>query len=97
MHSAGAQHMDREFLLRQLIQAEQDVAESKAFVAEQQREIVELEREGHDCAKAIRRREAFLLIQQAREEDRAKILDELFGYVSVTVATTSYNLSLVAR
>ena len=78
MHSAVVQHMEREFLLRQLVQAEQDVAESKAFVAEQQRVIVESEREGHDCAKAIRRLEAFLLIQQSREEDRAKILDELF-------------------
>ena len=32
----------------------------------------------HDCAKAIRRLEAFLLIQQSREEDRAKILDKFF-------------------
>ena len=70
--------MEREFLLRQLVQAEQDVAESKAFVAEQQRAIVESEREGHDCVKALRRLEAFLLIQQSREEGRAKILDELF-------------------
>ena len=68
--------MERESLLRQLVQAEQDVAESKAFVAEQQRVIVESEREGPDCAKAIRR---LLLIQQSREEDRAKILDELFA------------------
>ena len=78
MHSAVAQHMEREFLLRQLVHAEQDVAESKAFVAEQRRVIVESERAGHDCAKAIRRLEAFLLIQQSREEGRAKILDELF-------------------
>ena len=72
------QHMQRESLLRQLVQAEQDVAESKAFVAEQRRMIVESEREGYDCAKAIRRLEFCILIQQSREEDRAKILDELF-------------------
>jgi len=70
--------MERETLLRQLVQAEQEVAESKAFVAEQQREIVESEREGHDCVKALHRLEAFLLIHQSRLEDRAKILDELF-------------------
>ena len=33
--------MDREILLRQLVQAEQDVAEGKAFIAKQQRLIVE--------------------------------------------------------
>ena len=32
--------MDREILLRQLVQAEQGVAEGKAFIAEQQRLIV---------------------------------------------------------
>ena len=39
--------MDREILLRQLVQVEQGVAEGKAFIAEQQRLIVESERE--DC------------------------------------------------
>jgi len=44
--------MDREILLRQLVQAEQDVAEGKAFIAKQQRLIVESEREGcHDTAE----------------------------------------------
>jgi hypothetical protein len=70
--------MERESLLRQLVQAEQDVAESKAFVAEQQRAIVESEREGYDCAKALRRLEACLQLQQSREKGRARILDELF-------------------
>jgi hypothetical protein len=40
--------------LRQLGQAEQHVAESKAFIAEQQRVIVESERDGRDWAEAIR-------------------------------------------
>ena len=35
--------MDREILLRQLVQAEQDVAEGKAFIAKQQQLIVESE------------------------------------------------------
>jgi hypothetical protein len=39
--------MDREILMRQLVQVEQSVAEGKAFIAEQQRLIVESERD--DC------------------------------------------------
>ena len=39
--------MDREILLRQLVQAEQNVAEGKAFIAKQQRLIVQSERD--DC------------------------------------------------
>jgi hypothetical protein len=70
--------MDREVLLRQLVQAEQDVAESKAFVAIQQRLIVESERNDcHDTAETLRLLEAFLVLQRSREEDRARILDEL--------------------
>ena len=71
--------MDREILLRQLVQAEQDVAEGKAFIAKQQRLIVEfLERDDcHDTAETMRLLEAFLVLQRSREEDRAKILDEL--------------------
>ena len=70
--------MNREILLRQLVQAEQDVAEGKAFIAEQQRLIVELERDGcHDTAETMRLLEAILVLQQSREDDRARILDEL--------------------
>ena len=69
--------MERDFLLRQLVQAEQDVAESTAFIAQQQRVIVESERDGRDCAAAMRLLETFLLLQQSRKEDRARILDEL--------------------
>ena len=72
------QRTDREILLRQLVQAEQGVAEGKAFIAEQQRLIVELERDDcHDTAETMRLLEAFLLLQRSREEDRARILDEL--------------------
>ena len=46
--------MDREVLLLRLAQAEQSVAESKAFVARQQRLIVESERDGQDAAETIR-------------------------------------------
>ena len=70
--------MERDLLLRQLVQAEQDVAESTAFIAQQQRVIVESERDGRDCAEAMRLLETFLLLQRSREEDRARILDELF-------------------
>jgi hypothetical protein len=70
--------MDREILLRQLVQAEQDVAEGKAFIAEQQRLIVASEHDGcHDTAETMRLLEAFLLLQQSRENCRAGILDEL--------------------
>ena len=70
--------MDREILLRHLVQAEQDVAEGKAFIAQQQRLIVESERDDcQDVAETMRLLEAFLVLQQSREEDRAKILDEL--------------------
>jgi len=69
--------MDREILLRQLVQVEQGVAEGKAFIAEQQRLIVESERDDcHDTAETMRLLEAFLVLQRSREEDRARILDE---------------------
>ena len=76
-HSAETQHMAREILLRQLAQAEQHVAEGKAFIAKQQRLIVVSERDGQDTAESMRLLEAFLLLQQSREDDRARILDEL--------------------
>jgi hypothetical protein len=70
--------MDRKILLRQLAQAEQDVAEGKAFIAKQQRLIVESERDDcQDVAETMRLLEAFLVLQRSREEDRARILDEL--------------------
>ena len=70
--------MDRKGLLRHLVQAEQDVAEGKAFIAKQQRLIVESERDDcQDVAQAMRLLEAFLVLQRSREEHRARILDEL--------------------
>lgn len=70
--------MVREILLRQLAQAERRVAEGKAFISKQQRLIVESERDDcHDTAETMRLLEAFLLLQQSREDDRARILDEL--------------------
>ena len=70
----GRHPWDREILLRRLVHAEQGVAEGKAFIAEHQRLIVELERDDcHDTAETMRLLEAFLVLQ----EDRAKILDEL--------------------
>ena len=44
--------MAREILLGQLAQAEQHVAEGKAFIAKQQRLIVESERDGQDTAES---------------------------------------------
>jgi hypothetical protein len=69
--------MDREVLLLRLAQDEQSVAESKAFVARQQRLIVESERDGQDAAQPIRLLDKLLLLQQLREQERAKILDEI--------------------
>jgi hypothetical protein len=70
--------MDKEILLRHLAQAEQAVAEGKSFIAKQQRLIVESERDDcQDVAETMRRLEAFLVVQRLREEDRARILDEL--------------------
>lgn len=60
-----------------LAQAEQSVTESKAFVARQQRLIVESERDGQETAETIRLLDKLLLLQQAREQERAKILDEI--------------------
>ena len=48
-----------ELLLRQLAQAEQYVAEGKAFIAQQQRLIVELERDGQDSTETMRLDELF--------------------------------------
>ena len=70
--------MEREFLLRQLVQAEQAVAESTAFIVQQQRAIVKSEQDGRDCAEPMRLLETFLVLQQSRKEERARILDELF-------------------
>jgi len=67
---------DREVLLLRLAQAERSVAESKAFVARQQRLIVEPERDGQDAAETIRLLDKLLQLQQLREE-RATILDEI--------------------
>ena len=69
--------MDREILLWRLAQAEQSVAEGKAFIAQQQRLIVESERNGHDAAETLHLLEEFLKLQQSRELGRAEILDEL--------------------
>jgi hypothetical protein len=69
--------MDREILLQQLAQAEQNVAEGRAFIAEQQRLIVESERDGQFSAETIRVLEKFLMLQQLREQERARILDEI--------------------
>jgi len=69
--------MDREILLQQLVQAEQSVAEARAFIAQQQRLIVESERDGQFSAETIRVLEKFLILQQLREQERARILDEI--------------------
>jgi hypothetical protein len=71
------QPMERGVLLRQLVAAEQGVAESKAFVVQQQRLIVQSERDGQDAAETIRLLDKLLLLQQSREQERARILDEL--------------------
>ena len=77
-NSGETQRVDKTILLRQLVQAEQDVAEGKALIAEQQRLIAELERDDcQDVAETMRLLEAFLVLQRSREEDRARILDEL--------------------
>jgi hypothetical protein len=69
--------MERGVLLRQLVAAEQGVAESKAFIVQQQRLIVQSERDGQDAAETIRLLDNLLLLQQSREQERARILDEL--------------------
>jgi len=69
--------MDREILLQQLAQAEQSVAEGRAFIAQQQRLIVESERDGQFSAETMRVLERFLILQQLREQKRARILDEI--------------------
>jgi hypothetical protein len=69
--------MDREVLLLRLAQAEQSVAERKTFVARQQQLIVESERDGQETAETIRLLDKLLLVQQARELERARILDEI--------------------
>jgi hypothetical protein len=51
----------------------------RGFIAKQQRLIVESERDDcQDVAQAMRLLEAFLVLQQSREEHRARILDELY-------------------
>jgi hypothetical protein len=69
--------MERGVLLRQLVAAEQGVAESKAFIVQQQRLIVQSERDGQDAAETIRLLDKLLVLQQSREQERARILDEL--------------------
>ena len=64
-------------LLRQLVEAEQSVAESKGFIAQHQRLIVQSERDGQDAAETIRLLDKLLLLLRSREQERARILDEL--------------------
>ena len=79
--------MDRQILLQQLAQAEQSVAEGRAFIAQQQRLIVEAERDGDDAAETFRVLEKFLILQQTREQEHARILDA----ISETTASTPPN------
>ena len=79
--------MDRQILLQQLAQAEQSVAEGRAFIAQQQRLIVEAERDGDDAAETFRVLEKFLIVQQTREQERARVLDA----ISETIASTPPN------
>jgi hypothetical protein len=79
--------MDRPILLQQLAQAERSVAEGRAFIAQQQRLIVEAERDGDDAAETFRVLEKFLIVQQTREQERARILDA----ISETTASTPAN------
>ena len=69
--------MDREILLRRLAQAEQRVAEGKAFIAQQHQMVVESERDGHDASDNWRLLQKSPKLQQSLEFDRAQILDEL--------------------
>ena len=79
--------MDRQILLQQLARAEQSVAEGRSFIAQQQRLIVEAERDGDDAAETFRVLEKFLILQQSREQERARILDA----ISETIASTPAN------
>jgi hypothetical protein len=78
-------HMDRQILLQQLAQAEQSVAEGRALIAQQERLIVVLERDGQgDPAETIRVLEKFLILQQSREQERARVLDEISEAITST-------------
>jgi hypothetical protein len=79
--------MDRQILLHQLAQAEQSVAEGRALIAQQQRLIVEAERDGEDATGTFRVLEKFLILQQSREQERARILDA----ISETITSTPPN------
>jgi hypothetical protein len=79
--------MDRQILLQQLAQAERSVAEGRAFIAQQQRLIVEAERDGEDATGTFRVLEKFLILQQSREQERARILDA----ISETITSTPPN------
>jgi hypothetical protein len=69
--------MNREALSRRLVRAEHRVAAVKAQIAKQRRLIAEFERDGEDATEAMRLIESFVLLQRWREDDRAKILDQL--------------------
>jgi hypothetical protein len=69
--------MDREVLLLRLAQAEQSVAESKAYVARQLRLIVLSERDGQNTGETLRSLDKLLLLQQLREQERAEIIEEI--------------------
>ena len=60
------------------------MAEGRAFIAQQQRLIVEAERDGEDATGTFRVLEKFLILQQSREQERARILDA----ISETIAST---------
>jgi hypothetical protein len=80
--------MDRKILLRQLVQAEQDVAEGKAFIAEQQRLIVASERDGcHDTAETMRLLDSHLgCRRKAQVKNRSEPPRQFVMFVSETKA-----------
>ena len=69
--------MDRAIILKHLAQAERHVAQGRQIIEKQETLIVDLERDGHDTADAMKILVTMRQTQALHEEDRDQIMKEL--------------------
>lgn len=69
--------MDREMMLRHLLEAERHVAQGERHVDEQRKLVEELRRDGHDIKQSLELLDTFLETLKMHKEDRDRIQAEL--------------------
>ncbi|SFK03853.1 hypothetical protein [Bradyrhizobium sp. Gha] len=77
MASRWSALMDRTSIYDELARVERDVVQGERRLAEQERLIVDLKREGQDTANAELELETLREIQRQRDQDRQRLLSLL--------------------